>query len=213
MNSLSYACPELLEGEDGLSDAARAERQREWEEICEPIRQEQEQKHQSTNTNPSRSATTTPPPAYNSGTKEACTETPKPVDERCSTQPTVALKPKTDWTYIAYCYRVRGEGLFKFFQYPNVGFVDPKAVFFRWRCGSCRAILLYWHRLGPDWEDGYCGQCGTLNRKPPKEYQPMFRRPGESLQPLMVQPQDFDDEGKVLKTWLPLEESGRCLRA
>lgn len=48
MNSLSYGCPELLEGEDDLSNAARAQKQREGAVLCEPTGSEREKKDHNT---------------------------------------------------------------------------------------------------------------------------------------------------------------------
>ena len=205
MNGLSYGCPELLEGEDGLSNAARAQKQREGAVLCEPTGSEREKKDHNTSPGPSHATTATLSTAHDGGTGEAHNRALKPVDENRGIHPlTVALKPKTDWTYIAFCCRIRGEPFYQFFQYPSVGHLHRNAYFYCWRCGSCRARLLYWDETGSQWEDGYCGQCGRLNRKPPEEYQPIIGGAGFVPEPLMLQPQVFDDEGKELKVWPPL---------
>jgi hypothetical protein len=210
MNSLSYGCPELLEGEDGLSDAARAERQRKWEEVYEPIRTEQAKKEQSTETDPSHSATTTPPPAYNSVIEDACTESLKRYNQNCITRPPVVLKPKTEWTYIAHCFRYRDEGAYDIRQYLDMSYLDPNTVMWCWRCGSCKAILLFWLEGEVQFEDGFCGRCGTLNRKPPGLHAPVVERPmcpPDVPQPPMPQPPAFDDDGKPLYIWPPLNDT------
>jgi hypothetical protein len=154
MNSLSYACPELLAGEDGLSDAARAE------EVL------LERKSESG--------------FISVGSRTSLKADAVYISHRCELSVAETM----------YEDRIRPEDD----QLCRGGLCEVHRRRCRqsWMCGKCSARL----RDGRNciqWEDGYCGRCGVLNRRKP------------DMWTLKAGPLVVVDDGKARETWPPLD--------